>query len=42
MAWHTPNDAGFDFETIGTNRRIPRKMDGISWQYFTLVCCVNI
>ncbi len=29
MAWHTPNDTGFDFETIGTNRRIPREMDGI-------------
>ncbi|MBN1431175.1 MAG: type I-E CRISPR-associated endoribonuclease Cas2 [Methanomicrobiaceae archaeon] len=29
MAWHTPNDAGFDFETVGINRRIPREMDGI-------------
>ncbi|MBN2733686.1 MAG: type I-E CRISPR-associated endoribonuclease Cas2 [Methanomicrobiaceae archaeon] len=29
MAWHTPNDAGFDFETVGSNRRIPREMDGI-------------
>jgi CRISPR-associated protein Cas2 len=29
MAWHTPNDAGFDFETVGVNRRIPREMDGI-------------
>ncbi len=29
MAWHTPNDAGYDFETIGANRRIPREMDGI-------------
>lgn len=29
MAWHTPNDAGFDFETVGRNRRIPKEMDGI-------------
>ena len=29
MAWHTPNDAGYDFMTFGVNRRIPREMDGI-------------
>ncbi|MBQ3719355.1 MAG: type I-E CRISPR-associated endoribonuclease Cas2 [Methanomicrobium sp.] len=29
MAWHTPNDAGYDFMTFGANRRIPREMDGI-------------
>jgi len=29
MAWHVPNDTGFDFVTAGINRRIPREMDGI-------------
>lgn len=29
IAWHVPNDEGFDFETIGINRRVPRDMDGI-------------
>ncbi|ANJ67339.1 type I-E CRISPR-associated endoribonuclease Cas2 [Halothiobacillus diazotrophicus] len=28
MAWRTSNEAGFDFMTIGTNRRIPVEMDG--------------
>lgn len=28
MAWRTNNEAGFDFMTIGTNRRIPVEMDG--------------
>jgi CRISPR-associated protein Cas2 len=29
MAWHVPNDAGFDFMTAGRNRRIPLEMDGL-------------
>jgi len=28
MAWRTNNEAGFDFLTLGTNRRIPVEMDG--------------
>jgi CRISPR-associated protein Cas2 len=28
MAWRTNNEAGFDFMTLGTNRRIPVEMDG--------------
>lgn len=29
MAWRTNNEAGFDFKTLGTNRRIPVEMDGV-------------
>lgn len=28
MAWRVANEAGFDFETIGVNRRIPIELDG--------------
>jgi CRISPR-associated protein Cas2 len=28
MAWRTGNEAGFDFVTLGTNRRIPVELDG--------------
>lgn len=28
MAWRTSNEAGFDFVTLGTNRRIPVMLDG--------------
>ncbi|WP_423681795.1 MULTISPECIES: type I-E CRISPR-associated endoribonuclease Cas2e [unclassified Undibacterium] len=28
MAWRTNNEAGFDFVTTGSNRRIPVEMDG--------------
>jgi len=28
MAWRTNNEAGFDFVTLGANRRIPVEMDG--------------
>ena len=28
MAWREANEAGFDFRTIGTNRRIPMSVDG--------------
>ncbi len=29
MTWTTNNEAGFDFETYGTNRRIPVEFDGL-------------
>ena len=29
MAWSTNTESGFDFMTLGTNRRIPVDMDGI-------------
>lgn len=29
IAWQAPNEAGFDFETLGLNRRIPIEMDGV-------------
>ena len=28
MAWRANNEAGFDFKTIGKNRRIPKHVDG--------------
>lgn len=28
MAWRTNNEAGFDFVTLGTNRRVPVDLDG--------------
>jgi len=28
MAWRTNNEAGFDFMTLGNNRRIPVELDG--------------
>ena len=33
IAWAAPNDAGYDFDTCGINRRIPVDVDG-----FKLVC----
>ena len=29
MIWSTNTESGFDFETIGKNRRIPVEMDGL-------------
>ncbi|MCK9196048.1 MAG: type I-E CRISPR-associated endoribonuclease Cas2e [Syntrophales bacterium] len=29
MAWSTNTESGFDFMTLGANRRIPVQMDGI-------------
>ncbi|MFQ5510036.1 MAG: type I-E CRISPR-associated endoribonuclease Cas2e [Leptospirillia bacterium] len=29
MAWRTNTESGFDFVTLGPNRRMPREMDGI-------------
>jgi CRISPR-associated protein Cas2 len=28
IAWASPNDAGFEFETAGSNRRVPIDLDG--------------
>jgi CRISPR-associated protein Cas2 len=28
IAWAAPNDAGFEFETCGANRRVPVDVDG--------------
>lgn len=29
MIWRAKNESGFDFQTLGKNRRIPCEMDGI-------------
>jgi len=29
MVWRTNTESGFDFVTVGSNRRIPLEMDGI-------------
>ena len=29
IAWAVPNDAGYDFDTCGDNRRIPVDFDGV-------------
>jgi CRISPR-associated protein Cas2 len=29
MAWTTNTESGFDFYTLGQNRRIPKEMDGV-------------
>lgn len=29
MAWSTNTESGFDFMTLGENRRIPKEMEGI-------------
>jgi CRISPR-associated protein Cas2 len=29
MAWTTNTESGFDFMTLGSNRRIPKEMEGI-------------
>jgi len=28
IAWASPNDAGFEFETAGSSRRVPVDLDG--------------
>jgi CRISPR-associated protein Cas2 len=30
IAWSSPNESGFDFDTCGTNRRSPVSLDGLS------------
>ncbi|HSS52945.1 MAG TPA: type I-E CRISPR-associated endoribonuclease Cas2e [Thermoanaerobaculia bacterium] len=29
MAWSTQDESGFDFQTLGTNRRTPIELDGV-------------
>ena len=29
MAWSTNTESGFDFQTLGKNRRVPVEMDGL-------------
>ncbi|MFQ5481018.1 MAG: type I-E CRISPR-associated endoribonuclease Cas2e [Thermodesulfobacteriota bacterium] len=29
MVWSTNTEAGFDFMTLGANRRVPKEMDGV-------------
>ncbi len=29
IAWPAPNDAGFQFDTCGPNRRVPTDLDGL-------------
>jgi CRISPR-associated protein Cas2 len=29
IIWNYPNEAGYDFITMGENRRIPKEMDGV-------------
>ena len=35
IAWAATNDAGFDFETFGTNRRMPVDFDGLKLVAFS-------
>ncbi|MCY4302269.1 MAG: type I-E CRISPR-associated endoribonuclease Cas2e [Aestuariivita sp.] len=35
MCWAYPNDQGFDFESIGHNRRMPCQFDGIKLVKFS-------
>ena len=35
MAWAVPNDAGYDFDTCGINRRFPADLDGLKLVRFT-------
>ena len=35
IAWATPTDAGYDFDTCGSNRRIPEDVDGLKLVRFT-------
>ena len=37
MAWAAANDAGYDFDTCGANRRIPADLDGFKLVRFTPV-----
>ena len=35
MAWATPSDQGFDFATVGKNRRMPIDFDGLKLVSFS-------
>ena len=34
MAWSAPNEAGYDFDTCGVNRRMPTDLDGFKLVQF--------
>jgi CRISPR-associated protein Cas2 len=34
MVWSAPNESGFDFVTVGENRRIPVELDGLKLASF--------
>ena len=34
IAWAAPNDAGYDFDTCGHNRRVPTDLDGFKLVQF--------
>ena len=29
MAWNNPNESGYEFQTLGANRRVPVEFDGL-------------
>ena len=29
MAWNSPNESGYEFQTLGANRRVPVEFDGL-------------
>ena len=35
IAWAAPNDAGYEFDTCGVNRRVPADLDGLNLVRFT-------
>ena len=35
LCWTAPTDQGFDFDTVGTNRRMPQDFDGLKLVRFT-------
>ena len=35
IAWASPNDAGYDFDACGVNRRVPTDLDGLKLVRFT-------
>ncbi|MBC6428827.1 MAG: type I-E CRISPR-associated endoribonuclease Cas2 [Cellvibrionales bacterium] len=35
MCWQAPNDQGFEFATVGQNRRMPRDFDGLTLVSFS-------
>lgn len=39
MAWTTNTESGFDFMTLGENRRIPKEMDGVKLVSFLSMGC---
>ncbi len=34
MAWSAPTESGFDFRTLGPNRRVPTELDGVKLVWF--------